>query len=301
MYNTPYSAYNPYSHTTPYNSYTSPYASSYGVGGGGFGYGGPIQAQESDFVRIAEERSRTALSSVETVVQAFASITMMLESTLTAFYSSFRAVLGVADQFSRLRAQLYNVLSTVAALKTLRWMLHKLLVLMRLKPVGYELTESAWSNAADGASMLPAAARKPGTNYFALTFFAIAVGGPYLIWKLIRTIVQQVEDSRKWSRGEAEYYEARCTFDFITNQQTELSFKAGEMLRVAPKEEQPNVRGWVLAAEMSGERVGLVPNNYIEIVGRRNVATEQTFEKQFTASSVSEDHASKSSNTQLID
>jgi peroxin-13 len=52
----------------------------------------------------------------------------MLESTLTAFYSSFRAVLGVADQFSRLRTQLYNILGTVAALKTLRWMLHKLAV-----------------------------------------------------------------------------------------------------------------------------------------------------------------------------
>jgi hypothetical protein len=66
-------------------------------------------------------------------------------------------------------------------------------------------------------------------------------------------------------------------------------------------EEQPNVRGWVLAAEMSGERVGLVPNNYIEIVGRRNVATDQTFEKQFIASSTSRENLKSPSTTRLID
>jgi hypothetical protein len=81
MYNSPYNSYNPYAHTTPYSSYTSggygsaPYCTARThthLGGGGFGYGGPIQAQESDFVRIAEERSRSALSSVETVVQVCA-------------------------------------------------------------------------------------------------------------------------------------------------------------------------------------------------------------------------------------
>ena len=57
----------------------------------------------------------------------------------------------------------------------------------------------------------------------------------------------------------------------------------GEILRVAPKEEQPKVRGWLLArlvdfnslpirifvSTKEGDRIGLVPINYVKIVGRK--------------------------------
>lgn len=56
--------------------------SGYGVGGG------------SEVARIAEDSTRSAFQSVEALVHAFSSISMMLESTYFALHSSFRAVIG---------------------------------------------------------------------------------------------------------------------------------------------------------------------------------------------------------------
>ena len=41
------------------------------------------------------------------------------------------------------------------------------------------------------------------------------------------------------------------------------------------------MRGWVLASDEQGAQIGLVPNNYIEIIGRRNVANERQLEQAF--------------------
>lgn len=53
-------------------------------------------------------------------------------------------------------------------------------------------------------------------------------------------------------------------------------------------EEQPAVRGWLLAADANGEQIGLVPNNYVQIIGRRNFATDasqqRAMERSFTES-----------------
>lgn len=100
--------YSPYSNSSLFNN-SNPYYyggnnnySLFGQNYGGGMYGRPYNDyQESDFVRLAEQNSRNAFQSVESVVYAFNSVSQMLESTLNAFYSSFRAVLGVADQFSR--------------------------------------------------------------------------------------------------------------------------------------------------------------------------------------------------------
>ncbi len=76
---------------------------------------------------MAEESSQPAFQSLESIVHAFGSISMMLDSTLNAVYSSFRAVLGMADQFSRLRTHLSKVFSALAIYRSARWALHKLL------------------------------------------------------------------------------------------------------------------------------------------------------------------------------
>lgn len=75
---------------------------------------------------MAEESSQPAFQSLESIVHAFGSISMMLDSTLNAVYSSFRAVLGMADQFSRMRTHLSKVFSALAIFRTAKWALHKL-------------------------------------------------------------------------------------------------------------------------------------------------------------------------------
>ena len=111
----------------------------------------------------------------------------------------------------------------------------RLLVLMHLRSAQLDTADAQWSMASSNRMFQDATKPSPPTNYFALAFFAIAIGGPWLMWKLLRRIVQSVDESRRWTRGESEYYEARALYDFVGAQPTELAFKTGALLRVAPK------------------------------------------------------------------
>lgn len=46
----------------------------------------------------------------------------------------------------------------------------------------------------------------------------------------------------------------------------ELTFRRGDRLRVAPREEQPKIQGWLLASSANGEQIGLVPINYLKVI-----------------------------------
>lgn len=124
-----------------YNSYYSPYSrfSPSGMYGGYGGYRTPYSRfgvppdsynSHSSFVQLAEESTRPAFESIESVVDIVGSISMMLESTYHAVYSSYNAILGVVDQFSRLRDHLAEVLSFLALLRGLRYLCLKILYLL---------------------------------------------------------------------------------------------------------------------------------------------------------------------------
>ena len=161
-----------------------------GYGGYGmnrYGYG---QGNEyNSFSRMAEESSRPAFQSIESIVGAFSSVSMMLDSTFQAVYNSFRAVIGVADNFSRMKMQFAQIFSAFAIFRTLRYLYRKLLVLLRLRPQGY--AEEAWVEAGDmAAEALAAGGKGPGkgkSSWPVLMFFAIIMGGPWLIWKFLQS------------------------------------------------------------------------------------------------------------------
>lgn len=120
-------------------------ASSYGsmYGGAGMGYGGyggsgygggynrfgggsnnPMDP-ESRFIQIAEESSRPAFQSIESLVSAIGNIAAMLDSTFFAITSSFRAILGVAANFGRLRGVFAQFWSTFAIFRGMTWLYRK--------------------------------------------------------------------------------------------------------------------------------------------------------------------------------
>ena len=172
-----------------------------GMYGGYGGYGtfnrygmsnyGPDMGQNS-FVRMAEENSRQAFQSIEGIVQAFGSVAMMLESTYSAVFNSFRAVIGVADHFSRMRTHFAQIFSAFAVIKTLRWLYRRLLVLLRLREGG--LQEDVWTAATQAAGEAASGAAAAGAdpksraNWPLMLFFAVIIGGPYLIWKFLSSI-----------------------------------------------------------------------------------------------------------------
>ncbi|KAK6051342.1 peroxisomal membrane protein PEX13 family protein [Cooperia oncophora] len=228
------------------NSYgVGMYGGMYGNGmmggyGGQYGHGNA----ESNFARLAEESSRGAFQSIEAIVNAVTSVANMLSSTHNAVYSSFRAVIGVVEQLSRLKVQLTHVILSLSLFRFIQRMWRYFLVLLRLKPANYaSIEELAWGEIKQpygnakfhSGSEVLGGPGPPGVSWPAIMFWVVALGGPWLIYKAISQMVRTVEERRK------------ALYDFQASNDQELSFMNGELLRVAPKEEQPRVRGWLLA------------------------------------------------------
>jgi len=142
----------------------------------------------NSFARQAEESSRQAFQSIESIVQAVGSVSMMLESSFYAVYNSFRAVVGVADHFSRMKMAFAQIFSAFAVIRTLRWLYHKLLVLLRLRHGSS--TDDVWMQAAEGAIAVtdPDGKGTGRSSWPIMLFFAIIIGGPWLIWRLLSSI-----------------------------------------------------------------------------------------------------------------
>ncbi|XP_069030911.1 peroxisome biogenesis factor 13 [Embiotoca jacksoni] len=276
------SSYSPYG-SSIYGGY-SPY--SYGGGAGmaggsfgasGYGLGGyrrPFQTEDvapSQFVQQAEESSRGAFQSIESIVQAFTSVSMMMDATFSAVYNSFRAVLDVANHLTRLRSHLTRVLSAFALVRTLRYLYRRLQRLLGRRPDGE--VEDLWADSASDALATTSsggygAATEDQTvkSWPIFLFFAVVLGGPYLIWKLLSSTSE--ENATNWASGEDDHVVARAEYDFSAASDEEISLRAGDMLNLAPKEQQPRVRGWLLAS-VDGQTAGLVPANYVKVLGKR--------------------------------
>ncbi|CAL8391330.1 unnamed protein product [Arctogadus glacialis] len=276
------SSYSPYGSSMFSGGGYSPYSYGAGGGGGGYGMGGmggygrfPAAVEDvapSRFVQQAEESSRGAFQSIESIVQAFSSVSMMLDATFSAVYNSFRAVLDVANHLTRLRAHFTRVLSAFALVRTLRYLYRRLQRMMGLRSEGE--VEDLW---ADSASASDALARGAGLedpkaggvkSWPIFLFLAVVLGGPYLIWKLLSSVDGTSESASNWASGEDDHVVARAEYDFIAASEEEISLRAGDMLNLAPKEHQPRVRGWLLASG-DGQTTGLVPANYVKVLGKR--------------------------------
>ncbi|KAI2654322.1 Peroxisomal membrane protein PEX13 [Labeo rohita] len=229
------SSYSPYG-SSIYGGY-SPYSySGYGVGGGlGYNrYNLTDDIPPSRFVQQAEESSRGAFQSIESIVHAFSSVSMMMDATFSAVYNSFRAVLDVANHFSRLRIHFTKVLSAFALVRTLRYLYRRLQRLLGLRQDSE--VDDLWADSAASSIVSASGARGTGNedpransvkSWPIFLFFAVVLGGPYLIWKLLRS-AEGLEEN----------------------------------------EQQPRVRGWLLAS-VDGQTTGLVPANYVKVLGRR--------------------------------
>ncbi|XP_052368037.1 peroxisomal membrane protein PEX13-like isoform X2 [Oncorhynchus keta] len=282
----PGSSYNPYGSSSLYGgaySPYSPYSGGYGMGGGlGGGLGGSLgysrfgqtgieDVAPSRFVQQAEESSRGAFQSIESIVQAFTSVSMMMDATFSAVYNSFRAVLDVANHLTRLRMHFTKVLSAFALVRTLRYLYRRIQRMLGLRRDGE--VEDLWADSEGvvlatrgaGAAMEDAGAVKSWPIFL---FLAVVLGGPYLIWKLLSSAQGPEESATNWASGEDDHVVARAEYDFTAASEEELSLNAGDMLNLAPKEHQPRVRGWLLAS-VDGQTTGLIPANYVKVLGKR--------------------------------
>lgn len=249
-----------------YGSY-SPY--SYGYNGLSYNRLRVDDLPPSRFVQQAEESSRGAFQSIESIVHAFASVSMMMDATFSAVYNSFRAVLDVVNHFSRLKIHFTKVFSVFALVRTIRYLYRRLQWLIGLRR-GSE-NEDLWAESEGTVACLGAEDRAANSakSWPIFLFFAVILGGPYyLIWKLLSTHSDEITDNTNWASGEDDHVVARAEYDFVAVSEEEISFRAGDMLNLALKEQQPKVRGWLLAS-LDGQTTGLIPANYVKILGKR--------------------------------
>ncbi|NWV22149.1 PEX13 protein, partial [Origma solitaria] len=251
--------------TSFYGSY-SPY--SYGYGGLGYNRFCADNIPPSRFVQQAEESSRGAFQSIESIVHAFASVSMMMDATFSAVYNSFRAVLDVANHFSRLKIHFTKVFSAFALVRTIRYLYQRLQCLLGLRQSSENEDLWAESEGKVARAGLEDKVANSAKSWPIFLFFAVIMGGPYLIWKLLSTYSDEETVSSNWASGEDDHVVGRAEYDFNALSEEEISFRAGDMLKLAPKEQQPKIRGWLLAS-YDGQTTGLVPANYIKILGKR--------------------------------
>ncbi|KAI7804742.1 peroxisome biogenesis factor 13 [Triplophysa rosa] len=272
-YSSFHSSYSPYG-SSIYGGYSPHSYSGYGIGGGlGYNRYQNDDIPPSQFVQQAEESSRGAFQSIESIVHAFSSVSMMMDATFSAVYNSFRAVLDVANHFSRLRIHFTKVLSAFALVRTLRYLYRRLQRLLGLRAdseVDDLWADSATSTvvSASGGAGIDDPRVNSVKSWPIFLFFAVVLGGPYLIWRLLRSAEGSEENATSWASGEDDHVVARAEYDFTASSEEEISLQAGDMLNLAPKEQQPRVRGWLLAS-VDGQTTGLIPANYVKVLGRR--------------------------------
>ncbi|XP_011557886.3 probable peroxisomal membrane protein PEX13 [Plutella xylostella] len=254
----------------------------YGMGGmGGYGmsgmggmYGGynrmgagPMYGDaENRFIQMAEESSRPAFESIQSVVYAVGSVAMMLENTFFALSSSFRAILGVAENFGRLRSMFAQVWSTFAVFRSINWLIRKLLVLLGIRT---EAEFKAWAEAvaATQAGSATPEQRARGSSWPILLFFGVITAAPYIVLRMMRglssTLQERLNDPKTWQSP----LKAVAQFDYQAASPQEISFSTNQVIHLASQNLQGNLwnSGWLMGST-DRQTAGLVPVNYIKVI-----------------------------------
>ncbi|XP_026750398.2 probable peroxisomal membrane protein PEX13 [Galleria mellonella] len=248
----------------------------YGMGGmGGYGgynrFGGPMYGEmENRFIQIAEENSRPAFDSIQSFVNAVGSVAMMLENTFFALTSSFRAILGVAENFGRLRSLFAQFWSTFAVVRTLNWLVRKLMVILGIRT---ENEFKAWAQAvaATQAGTATPEQRARGSTWPILMFFGVIAAAPYIVLKMMsglsKSINERLNDPTTWQNP----LRAVAQYDFQATSPQEINFSANQVLNLAPQHLQGHLwnSGWLMGST-DRQHAGLVPVNYIKVIKPTN-------------------------------
>ncbi|KAJ2253385.1 Peroxisomal membrane protein PAS20 [Coemansia sp. RSA 455] len=255
------------------------YGGMQGYGGmGGYGMGGPMGQQNPlSLTQQLDASTRSTFQLVESLVGAFGGFARMLESTYFATHSSFMAVLGVMDQFGMLRSSLTSAVGSTFAYDGLR----RLISRATGQPMSVNKGDLDAGNFAEYEK------RSRISKRSLLMFFAIIVGLPYLMTKIIRSIASR--QRRLTAQQNMEAYSnpqnasggpsgpgqamravgmefAQAQYDFTGETKAELSFKRGDVVAVSSKVDvwgKPSE--WWRGTAQDG-REGLFPANYVSAI-----------------------------------
>lgn len=175
----------------------------YGRMGTPFGaVSGPMDP-EMRFIQMAEESSRSAFQSIESVVSTIGNIATMLDSTYFALTSSFRAILGLAANFSHLRGFFGKFFSTFSVFRISIWIYKKLLYMLgmsKVNPSAHISLNEAFKDAekVQSSDFFSANASQQSSSGLAMVLFLTFIfTAPYLIMKLFGSLMSSTVDQCK--------------------------------------------------------------------------------------------------------
>ncbi|VDK38812.1 unnamed protein product, partial [Gongylonema pulchrum] len=211
---------------------------------------------EGHVARLFSGKPKGVFESIEEVVEAVNSVTILLNSAHHAFYSSFRAVISAVAEFSRLKAQITGAVKSSALLNWLRYIWRLLLRYFRFRRVlrvNQETSTAVLEELEPLTQALPPLAQTEANSFrplFSWVLWLSVIIGSYFALRLLARAVAHLEECLRWSDGEGEYYEAVAVQDYTAAGEGRISFKRNEVLRVAPKRYQPQCRGYLLARQV---------------------------------------------------
>lgn len=240
--------------------------------------------------KLAEERTRSTFSSIETILDAVNSINTILESTYTAIYGSFRTITSVADHLIFVRNHLAEIALIPRVLQIVagfcRWLLQVIgLGNSKLaQRLGQRSDEHIWKEALakdfsseDIKRLLAQSDDSAGPSsplWPIFLFFSLVLGTPYIIWRLLgapgpipRTNVPE------WTLGRGRHFVAVSLREYKAQNSNELSFGKNQIFFVKPESLQPGSK-WLIACVASNPKtkplvnlkIGLIPLNYVRLV-----------------------------------
>lgn len=274
----------------------SMYGGSYGgmgMGMGGMGmYGQPgmpqLDPSNPSVTQALESTTATTFALLHSVVQTFAGLAQMLESTFMATHSSFFALAGVVDQFAQLRNALGSMLGLFGLVRWLRDLLTGRHRGARGEMRG-EFREFLNGRPVQGpAPAPPNASKKP------LVFFFLAMLGiPYAMHKLVKLIAERAAARQQQQQQQgilmpsgqvlppldpSQLSFARTVYPFQASTQSELSLQENEIVAVMGKldpstgmEVDPRMEvetEWWKGRTREG-REGWFPRKFVEVLERK--------------------------------
>ncbi|XP_037952910.1 probable peroxisomal membrane protein PEX13 [Teleopsis dalmanni] len=323
-YGNNYNSYNSNNLYGGFGGFGSGFGNSYsygGYGGGLFGggynnFGSNLNPYdpEARFIQLAEASTRPAFDSIQSLVSAIGNIASMLDSTFFALTSSFRAILGVAANFGRLRGVFAQFWQTFAVIRAIRFLYRKMLYWLRISNMdpSSEAFKDAFAEAINnttGETGAPKVPRKGQSPWPIIAFLSFIFTVPYLIMKMLGTVTNTAQaEARvpsKWIKPIQSYAE----YDFVPRDQSELALQVGQKLIIAPKEIQNTLgllnSGWAIAST-DGQNSGLIPINYVKSIQRLQqqpiLSHPQSMEKEIRSTDLSEQQqTNKSKNFHVND
>ncbi|CAF0714864.1 unnamed protein product [Adineta steineri] len=236
-------------------------------------YGMQSNMPVSNFSQLAMDESRSAFSSIESVIHTFRSVSYMLESTFNSVYSSFRAVTDVVDNFTRIRSDIASLYPLVLLWRFFKYLYHRLLRILHLRHATRGTTEETWSaiyhslqqTNINPNGQMPSPSSSSSSSLLVALFFIVSFGTPMLMLRLINSIIKKRQTSTNWLEQDTNQPRVLALYDYTARNPDELSFTRGATIYLAPLALQSTSSNWFLGT-VDRIHTGLIPANYVQPV-----------------------------------